>query len=150
MFKIISNGKKKLTIKAVGDLWLQSKKLNVKSSSYYNYKRILEKHIYTALGELKYSAITQSQLNSFIENLLSSGRKDGKGGLSDSTVKDIITLMKSISTFAHSEFNLKDICKNLKLSQLKKTKFKSYQTAKEKNLNHICLTTLIFPIYVYC
>lgn len=150
MFKIISNGKKKLTIKAVGDLWLQSKKLNVKSSSYYNYKRILEKHIYTALGELKYSAITQSQLNSFIENLLSSGRKDGKGGLSDSTVKDIITLMKSISKFAHSEFNLKDICKNLKLSQLKKTKFKSYQTAKEKNLNHICLTTLIFPIYVYC
>ncbi|MEI2989286.1 MAG: hypothetical protein V8T22_09520 [Oscillospiraceae bacterium] len=150
MFKIISNGKKKLTIKAVGDLWLQSKKLNVKSSSYYNYKRILEKHIYTALGELKYSAITQSQLNSFIENLLSSGRKDGKGGLSDSTVKDIITLMKSISKFAHSEFNLKDICENLKLSQLKKTKFKSYQTAKEKNLNHICLTTLIFPIYVYC
>ena len=150
MFKIISNGKKKLTIKAVGDLWLQSKKLNVKSSSYYNYKRILEKHIYTTLGELKYSAITQSQLNSFIENLLSSGRKDGKGGLSDSTVKDIITLMKSISKFAHSEFNLKDICENLKLSQLKKTKFKSYQTAKEKNLNHICLTTLIFPIYVYC
>lgn len=150
MFKIISNGKKKLTIKAVGDLWLQSKKLNVKSSSYYNYKRILEKHIYTALGELKYSAITQSQLNSFIENLLSSGRKDGKGGLSDSTVKDIITLMKSISKFAHSEFNLKDICENLKLSQLKKTKFKSYQTAKEKNLNHICLASLLCQTYVYC
>ncbi len=38
MFKIISHGKKKLTIKAVGDLWLQSKKLNVKSSSYCSYK----------------------------------------------------------------------------------------------------------------
>lgn len=150
MFKIISNGKKKLTIKAVGDLWLQSKKLNVKSSSYYNYKRILEKHIYTALGELKYSAITQSQLNSFIENLLSSGRKDGKGGLSDSTVKDIITLMKSISKFAHSEFNLKDICENLKLSQLKKTKFRSYQTVKEKSLKHICLASLLCQTYVYC
>ena len=138
MFKIISNGKKKLTIKAVGDLWLQSKKLNVKSSSYYNYKRILEKHIYTALGELKYSAITQSQLNSFIENLLSSGRKDGKGGLSDSTVKDIITLMKSISKFAHTEFNLKNICVNLNISKVKKTKFKFYQAAKEKSLKHIC------------
>lgn len=66
MFKIISHGKKKLTIKAVGDLWLQSKKLNVKSSSYYSYQRNLDKHIYPALGDLKYSAITQSQLNSFI------------------------------------------------------------------------------------
>lgn len=150
MFKIISHGKKKLTIKAVGDLWLQSKKLNVKSSSYYNYKRILEKHIYTALGELKYSAITQSQLNSFIENLLSSGRKDGKGGLSESTVKDIIVLLKSISKFAHSEFDLKDVCENLKLSQLKKTKFKFYPKAKEKSLKHIYLTNLQYPIYAYC
>lgn len=150
MFKIISHGKKKLTIKAVGDLWLQSKKLNVKSSSYYSYQRNLDKHIYPALGDLKYSAITQSQLNSFIENLLSSGRKDGKGGLSDSTVKDIITLLKSVSKFAHSEYNLKDICENLKLSHLKKTKFRFYQAVKEKSLKHICSASLLCPIYVYC
>ncbi len=150
MFKIISHGRKKFTLMEIGDLWLQSKKLNVKSSSYCNYKRTLEKHIYPALGELKYSAITKSQLNSFIENLFSSGRKDGKGGLSDSTVKDIIILLKSVSKFAHSEFDLKDICENLKLSQLKKTKFRFYPLAKEKNLNYICLTNLIFPIYVYC
>lgn len=150
MFKIISHGKKKLTIKAVGDLWLQSKKLNVKSSSYYSYQRNLDKHIYPALGDLKYSAITQSQLNSFIENLLSSGRKDGKGGLSDSTVKDIITLLKSVSKFAHSEYNLKDICENLKLSHLKKTKFRFYQAVKEKSLKHICSASLLCQTYVYC
>ena len=150
MFKIISHGKKKLTIKAVGDLWLQSKKLNVKSSSYYSYQRNLDKHIYPALGDLKYSAITQSQLNSFIENLLSSGRKDGKGGLSDSTVKDIITLLKSVSKFAHSEYNLKDICENLKFSHLKKTKFRFYQAVKEKSLKHICSASLLCQTYVYC
>ena len=104
MFKIISHGGKKFTMKEIGELWLQSKKLNVKSSSYCSYKRTLDKHIYPELGKLKYSAITKSQLNSFVENLLISGRKDGKGGLSESTVKDIITLLKSVSKFARSEY----------------------------------------------
>lgn len=151
MFNFIgTRNKKKLTLIEISELWLESKKFSVKLSTYCNYKQKLEDYIYPQLGSLKYSEISQTQLNDFIDYLLVSGRKDGKGGLSKGTVKDIITLMKSISKFAHSEFNLKDICKNLKLSQLKKTKFKSYQTAKEKNLNHICLTTLIFPIYVYC
>ena len=75
MFKIISHGKKKLTIKAVGDLWLQSKKLNVKSSSYCSYKRSLEDHIYPELGGLRYSSISLTQLNEFVESLLLSGRK---------------------------------------------------------------------------
>lgn len=150
MFKIISHGKKKLTIKAVGDLWLQSKKLNVKSSSYCSYKRSLEDHIYPELGELRYSSVSLIQLNEFVESLLLSGRKDGKGGLSESTVKDIIVLLKSISKFAHSEFNLKDICENLKPSQLKKTKLKFYQEAKEKSLKHICSASLLCQTYVYC
>lgn len=122
----------------------------MKLSTYCNYKQKLEDYIYPQLGSLKYSEISQTQLNDFIDYLLVSGRKDGKGGLSKGTVKDIITLMKSISKFAHTEYNLKNICVNLNISKVKKTKFKSYQTAKEKNLNHICLTTLIFPIYVYC
>lgn len=138
MFKIVFHGKKKLTVRAVGDLWLQSKKLKVKSSSYSSYKRSLEDHIYPEIGEMKYSSVSLTQLNEFVQNLLVSGRKDGKGGLSESTVKDIIVLIKSISKFAHSEYNLKDICENLNLCQLKKTKFAFYPTVKEKNLKHIC------------
>ena len=147
MFK--TYGRKKITLMAVGEQWLQSKKLNIKSSSYCNYKRTLEKHIYPELGKLKYSAITQSQLNSFIEKLLSSGRKDGKGGLSESTVKDITTLLKSVSKFAHSEYKLNDICENLKLYRVKKTKLRFYPTEKEKSLKHICSVNLQCPMYVF-
>ncbi|MFR7605005.1 MAG: hypothetical protein ACLUV3_06450 [Oscillospiraceae bacterium] len=103
MFRIISKfGSKKLTLKELGELWLQSKKFSVKSSTYCNYKRNLYDYIYPFLGDLKYSSITKQNLNEFVECLLISGRKDGKGGLSNGTVKDIITLLKSVSKFAHN------------------------------------------------
>ena len=142
MFKITG---KKFTMKEIGELWLQSKKLNVKSSSYCSYKRTLDKHIYPELGKLKYSAITKSQLNSFVENLLISGRKDGKGGLSDSTVKDIITLLKSVSKFARSEYDLKDICENLKLSQFKKNDIQILTNSERKKLETYLLDKLTMP-----
>lgn len=138
MFSIISKfGNKKLTLMEISELWLQSKKLSVKESSFYNYKRNLYDYIYPVLGDLKYSSITKQNLNEFVEYLLTSGRKDGKGGLSKGTVKDIITLLKSVSKFAHSEFNLNNVCEGLKLPKLKKTKFKCYLTAKGKNLKPI-------------
>lgn len=151
MFSFIgTRNKKKLTLIKISELWLESKKYSVKLSTYCNYKQKLEDYIYPQLGSLKYSEISQSQLNDFIDYLLVSGRKDRSGGLSKGTVKDIITLLKSVSKFAQSEFNLKDICENLKLNQLKKKKFKFFQAAKEKSLKHICSASLLCQTYVYC
>lgn len=149
MFNFIGSlgNKKKLTLMEISELWLQSKKLSVKESSFYNYKQKLDDHILPQLGSLKYSEISKSQLNDFIDYLLVSGRKDGKGGLSKGTIKDIITLLKSISKFAYKEYNLKNVCENLNISKVKKTKFKFYLIKSEKNLKHICLTILICPIY---
>lgn len=144
---IVTRNRKKLTLIEISELWLESKKFSVKLSTYCNYKQKLEDYIYSQLGSLKYSEISQTQLNDFIDYLLVSGRKDGNGGLSKGTVKDIITLMKSISKFAHTEYNLKNICDNLNISKVKKTKFKFYLIKSEKNLKHICLTILICPIY---
>ncbi len=135
---IVTRNRKKLTLIEISELWLESKKFSVKLSTYCNYRQKFEDYIYPQLGSLKYSEISQTQLNDFIDYLLVSGRKDGKGGLSKGTVKDIITLMKSISKFAHTEYNLKNICVNLNISKVKKTKFKFYQAAKEKSLKHIC------------
>ena len=148
MFNFIgTRNRKKLTLIEISELWLESKKFSVKLSTYCNYRQKFEDYIYPQLGSLKYSEISQTQLNDFIDYLLVSGRKDGKGGLSKGTVKDIITLMKSISKFAHTEYNLKNICVNLNISKVKKTKFKFYLIKSEKNLKHICLTILICPIY---
>lgn len=136
MFKIMGklSSRKKLSLKEIGELWLQSKKLSVKESSYCNYKRSLEDHIYPAIGDLRYSMMSKQQLNEFVEYLLISGRKDGNGGLSKGTVKDIITLLKSVSKFAYHEYGLKNICEGLKLPKIKKTKFRYYPIVREKSL----------------
>ena len=148
MFNFIgTRNRKKLTLIEISELWLKSKKFSVKLSTYCNYKQKLDDYIYPQLGSLKYSEISQTQLNDFIDYLLVSGRKDGNGGLSKGTIKDIITLLKSISKFAYKEYNLKNVCENLNISKVKKTKFKFYLIKSEKNLKHICLTILICPIY---
>lgn len=144
MFSIIGNlgNKKKLTLMEIGELWLQSKKNCVKSSTYCNYKRNLEDYIYPSIGGLKYSLITKQQLNDLVEKLLVSGRKDGKGGLSKGTVKDIITILKSVSKFAHYEFKLKNICENLKLFKVKKNEIQALSNNERKKLETYLLDNI--------
>ncbi len=76
--------------------WLESKRLTVKQSTYANYSRLLKNHIYPLLVGQAYSLLSKKQLNSFISELVSDGRKDGKGGLSSKTVKDIFIILKSV------------------------------------------------------
>lgn len=136
MFNFIgTRNRKKLTLIEISELWLESKKFSVKLSTYCNYKQKLEDYISPQLGSLKYSEISQTQLNDFIDYLLVSGRKDGNGGLSKGTVKDIITLMKSISKFAHTEYNLKNICVNLNISKVKKRNSNFIRQRKKKAWN---------------
>ncbi|WP_337403502.1 site-specific integrase [Porcipelethomonas sp.] len=145
MFKIMGklSGRKKLTLKEIGDLWLQSKKLNVKESSYCNYKRNLEDHIYPVIGDLKYSLITKQQLNDFVEYLMVSGRKDGKGGLSKGTVKDIVTLLKSVSKFAYQEYGLQNVCEGFKASKIKKNEIQVLSNIERKKLEAYLLSNVI-------
>lgn len=144
MFKIMDklSGRKKLTLKEMGELWLQSKKLSVKESSYCNYKRNLEDHIYPVIGDLRYSTLSKQRLNEFVEYLLISGRKDGNGGLSKGTVKDIITLLKSVSKFAYHEYGLKNICEGLKLPKLKKNEIQVLSNIERKRLENYLLSNV--------
>ena len=70
MFNFIgTRNRKKLTLIEISELWLELKKFSVKLSTYCNYKQKLEDYIYSQLGSLKYSEISQTQLNDFIDYL---------------------------------------------------------------------------------
>ncbi len=69
----------KLTVKEVCSEWLESKRLTVKKSTYANYSRLLKNHIYPLLGGQAYGLLSKKQINSYISELISVGRKDGKG-----------------------------------------------------------------------
>lgn len=108
MFRL--SGKKNMTIRFLGEQWLENKKMTVKPSTYANYSRLLNDHIIPALGNLKYESLNKRDINKYISKLTESGRKDGKGGLSVSMTRDIIKALRAIAKYAQLEYGLKNIC----------------------------------------
>lgn len=64
MFRL--SGKKNMTIRFLGEQWLENKKMTVKPSTYANYSRLLNDHIIPALGNLKYESLDKSDINKYI------------------------------------------------------------------------------------
>lgn len=98
----------KLTVHDVAQQWLTSAKLRVKESSYANYESIISKHILPILGGELMSNLTTSKLNDFIHYKLNNGRLNGKGGLSAKSVRDIMTVYRSIESFAAREYGIRE------------------------------------------
>ena len=102
------------------DMWLASKKIAVKESSYAKYYHLVKKHISPVLGRLKLSELSRFQVEQAISKLLACGRLDGKGGLSARTVSSILAIVKSAIEFA------KDLYPSVNCT-LSKTKIKNKQ-----------------------
>lgn len=98
----------KLTVREAAEEWLSAARLRVKESSYANYENILNKHILPVLGGEHISALTASRINEFIHFKLTNGRLDGKGGLSAKSVRDILTVYRSIEHYAYREYGIRE------------------------------------------
>ena len=108
--------------------------MTVKPSTYNNYKRLLNDHIFADIGDKKYTALDKQYINDYILSLMDSGRKDGKGGLSVSMTRDIIKALRAIAKFAQLEYGLKNICDGITVPKIKSPKQKRFRTGKEENL----------------
>lgn len=98
----------KLTVRDAAQQWLSSAKLRVKESSYANYESIISKHILPILGGEYMQNLTTQKLNDFIHYKLSKGRLNGNGGLSAKSVRDIMTVYRSIESYASREYGIKE------------------------------------------
>ena len=98
----------KLTVQTAAQQWLSSAKLRVKESSYANYENIISKHILPILGKEFMSNLTTSKLNDFIHYKLNNGRLNGNGGLSAKSVRDIMTVYRSIEAYAAREYGIRE------------------------------------------
>lgn len=110
----------KLTFRDAAQQWLLSAKLRVKPSSYANYQNIVNKHLLPALGGAYMMNLTTAKINNFILQKLHSGRLNGKGGLSTKTVRDIMTVFRSISSYAAKEYNIREIYFTMPKTEQKK------------------------------
>ena len=98
----------KLTVRDVAEQWISAAKLRVKESSYANYVNIVNKHILPILGGELMMNLTTGKLNDFINFKLVSGRLNGKGGLSAKSVRDIMTVYRSIENYAAREYGIRE------------------------------------------
>ncbi len=66
--------------------WLPAKRATIKETTLASYEMHVTKHIAPRIGGIGLLALGAGQLNAFYADLLSEGRRDGRGGLSPTTV----------------------------------------------------------------
>jgi integrase len=74
-------------------LWLEQKVGFVKESTLATYSMAAVNHIIPALGALAASGITDDDVRTAVQGWLTNGRLDGRGGLSEKTVKDFLVII---------------------------------------------------------
>lgn len=87
-------------VESIAKKWLKNSRIRVKESSYIKYQNLLQNHILPAMGSLDFSELTTEYIGEFIRKKISTGRKDRLGGLSEKSVKDIISVLRSICSYA--------------------------------------------------
>lgn len=78
--------------------WLYFKKNKVKESSYLNYKFIIDKHLKNNFSNKQIKYFREYDLNKYVDIL--------KKKLSNKTIRDIISVFKSILRYAERKYNM--------------------------------------------
>lgn len=79
------------------DEWLPSVRNELRFSTFDSYRRNIEIHVIPRLGDARLKALRPLDLTRYYTELLASGRRDGRGGLSPKTVRNIhLTLRKAL------------------------------------------------------
>jgi len=83
-----------VTVKKFLARWLRHSKSRVSLKTFERYEQLAEINIVPVLGEHRLDQLRPFQIDGAWDQLLKSGRKDGKGGLSPQTVKHCHRLLK--------------------------------------------------------
>ena len=75
--------------------WLTMRVTTVKESSFQRYETLINCHILPRLGGIRISCLTAEILADFVLKLQKEGRLDGHGGLSEKSVSDIMSVLRS-------------------------------------------------------
>ena len=113
--KKVEAGENDVLFETVLDAWLCNSRIKLKESSHAKYLNIINNHIKPSLGRVGITKISSTLLNEFATSKLSSGKRNEGGGLSEKTVKDIMSVVKSVLKFAKEESLLTNNSFNINL-----------------------------------
>lgn len=84
----------KKTVSEFLDEWLADTKRTIRASTYSTYETLIRTQIKPRIGSVRLQDLNSFVLNALYEDLLTSGRKDGKGGLSPASVRYVHAVMR--------------------------------------------------------
>jgi len=74
--------------------WLPAMRANLRDATWIGYRNELERNLLPQIGDLPLQQLNAVHLNRLYGRLLSSGRKDGRGGLSTRSVRYLHTIIR--------------------------------------------------------
>ena len=89
--------------------WLIEKKDYIKESTYANYSNNIFNHIIPNLGDYTLNELNHKIIQDFLLELSKNGKKNGSGGLSEKTIKDITIIVKGSIKKGINEDKIKHI-----------------------------------------
>ena len=102
--------------------WMQEKETELKEQTIRKYRLCIETHILPYFGRMRLTSVSESIVEEFLKEKRQCGRADGKGGLSQNTVRGISIILQAILNFAYDrKFDLSCAIKIKKPKNVKKT-----------------------------
>ena len=94
----------KITFGEAATHWLKLKSISIKPSTYAKYYNILQKYLFPNVGNVPIEDIKTWDIEFLITELLKNGRSDGTGGLSVTTVRSILSVVRAILKYAEEAY----------------------------------------------
>lgn len=82
------------TLAAFLENWLRGRRSQLRPSTLQSYEAAVDLHIAPRIGEVRLQAVTAATLDTLYEDLLESGRRDRRGGLSAHSVRNIHAVLR--------------------------------------------------------
>ena len=128
--KIKTNTKENITFEKLTEEWLLYKKHQIKESSYYRYKYIIEKYISEILKNTYIKDLEIIDINLIIEELFQKYNRE--------TVRNIIIELKSIFNFAENKYNINLKKKSIITPKTNSKKINILQKDHEDRIKRYC------------
>lgn len=132
------------TLKDLTSEWLGCARFRIKESSYCCYERIVNKHIIPYFKNTKYSDLNTDKINSFVFYLMKQGNSKTKTGLSQKTVCDVITAMRSVAKYAEREYSLRNPMCNFLLPKNETKDILIFDVAERRKLQNYLMNNINF------
>lgn len=148
--KELSHSKRTETFNDLLDCFLLQKKYCVKESTYAHYCNLVERHIRAELGSLRLCDLSAYAIERYADEKLSNGKVNSKDGLSPKTVKDLLTLIKSVLKYGVTKGLIPSNVISFSAPKVIKKDIEILSKDEQKTLEKstICADNLHFGIYL--